>query len=172
MRPAQQTLGQLATGLLELLDEQQGLLERKTLELQGLAQSIVNRDEEWMAQLMGQMEQTQACQQAIDARLAMSRSMIASRLGVTPAQLNLSAVAPHLPAEQWERLSARRDRIIDTMRGLRRQHLHTSMLLIESARINRMMMESLLSRNPGLMTYGQGGSQTWRGEGSMVDAQM
>jgi flagellar biosynthesis/type III secretory pathway chaperone len=171
MRAATAGLTDLLEQLAKVLDEEQSLLERRLLELQSLSESIVKRDEEWMAQLMEQIEQTQRRQEQVDAQLRLLRARLGVLLGCGP-EVRMSDLAIHVEGPQWAAIQSRRERIIDTMRDVRRQHLQTSMLLLEASRINRMLMDSMLPSSPSVMTYGQGGSETWRGEGGLMDAEL
>jgi len=69
-------------------------------------------------------------------------------------------------------LEDRRQQIIVLTSKLRQQHLETCLFLLESSRINRLLLESLFPDSEPVVTYGADGQDQWRPDTGLVDAEL
>lgn len=157
--------------LTTVLDQEIELLELKRLQMANLYAAIVERDDAVMETLLEQMEHAQRHQEAVDARMAAIRAIMAKSMGAAPATVRLAMLVEMLPAEMSAAIAVRREKIVDLADRLRKQHMSTSLLLRECSRINRMMLEALLSGPAALTTYGTGGKTEWRSREGLLDTE-
>jgi flagellar biosynthesis/type III secretory pathway chaperone len=156
----------------ELLDEESRLLELRRSQLDSLCGAVVDRDDEAVGRLLEQIEQARALQTSADAKLQSVRGHLAKVLGVPPSGMRLSVLVDRLEGPVRYELARRRERIMDLAARLQREHLRAVMLLNECARINRLLLESLLPGAETVTTYGRGGGRAdWRGGASLLDAE-
>jgi hypothetical protein len=156
--------------ILAALDGELSLLEVKTAQLAELYRAIVERDDSAMERLLGVMEETQDRQGPADAALAACRANLARALNIPARELKLSVLIQHLPSSLAAPLAQRRERLIEAAASMRLQHMQTSTLLYESARLNSMMLECL-GGGGEVTTYDRGGTNVWRST-SMINSRL
>ena len=154
-----------------LLDEEVSLLDLRRSQLRSLCGAIIERDDEAVERLLDQIERAQELQSVTDEKLDTVRRALAEHLACPPSEVKLSTLIAELPEPLRGRLAARRQRIIDLAERLQIEHMRTVMLLGECARINRLLMESLFPDSRGVTTYSVAGSDPWRPDGGLVDAE-
>ena len=86
--------------------------------------------------------------------------------------MKLSKLIEQLDDEHRLGVNYRREQIVLLAEQLRRRHVETAMLLMESARVNRMLLESLFPQSEPVNTYGTEGAQSWRPDAGLLDAEM
>jgi len=158
--------------LLAALDQQIDLLEAKRSQLADLFDGLIARDEEAVEAVLERIERTERLQTAADSYLSRVRGELARVIGGEGRKLRLLDVIEQLPPEQSRALADRRGRIVELSDSLRRQHLQTVLVLGECARINRLLLESILPEGESVMTYGTGGSDLWRSGTGLVDTKL
>ncbi len=157
--------------LLGALDDQINVLELKCSQLAGLSRALVRRDNEATEAILEEMERAEEVQASADLRLVAVRGTFAEALGCEVEKLKLSRLVAELPPRWARATDHRRRRIVDLTGKLRREHLRTAMLLSECARINRMLLESLLPVGEAVVTYGVEGMNLWRAETGLMDTE-
>ena len=166
--PAKSLVEQLSA----VLDEEIALLIQKRSQLADLSQAIVDRDDEATEKLLEQIEKTEQVQASVDIRLEVAREALAGAFGCEARELKLTKLIAELPPDQAEVLDYRRRQIIEQAEELRKQHLKTSLLLLESARITGMLLDSMLPGREPVVTYGAGGSEFWRSGAGLLDTEL
>jgi flagellar biosynthesis/type III secretory pathway chaperone len=167
-KPDSALLSQLA----DLLDEEISLLNAKSEQLGGLSAALIDRDDDVMQSLLGEMEQTQRAQAAADVKLEAIRGSLAAPAGRPPAGITLAEIIDSLDDDRRGELDYRRRQIVVLARRLRHKHLRTVLLLAESARINRLFLERLFPACRPVQTYGAAGVNSWRAEAGLFDAEI
>ena len=162
--PATQT-DQIAS-LGRLLEEEASLLDLRRSQLASLCGAIIDRDEEAVERLLEQIERAQELQTVA------IRRKLGERLNCPGDEVKLSALIAALPQPQRAALAEQRQQIIELAERLQLEHMRTVMLLTECSRINRMLLESLFPDSQGVTTYSQAGSEPWRPEAGLVDAEL
>jgi flagellar biosynthesis/type III secretory pathway chaperone len=166
-------LREFAEDMIALLDEETRLLEQRAEQFDLLYDAILHRREEGMEGLLVEMTDTQIAQARLDEQLAELRGVLTEAMDLPDGKMKLQNLAERVDADQGERLMRRRERIIQLAEKLKRRHLDTALLLSESARINRMLLEGLLPGNEApVTTYGRGGKDGWKGRSGLVDTEM
>jgi len=159
----------LVDELIKMLDREIDLLDVRCLQLAGLSRASIERDDEAMETLLAEIETTQLRQESTDRELDSLRRSLAGLLGWPVARTRLGALLEVLPDGRRDALAARRDRIAALVDQLRRQHMSTALVVAESARINRMLLESLSPQSRRVTTYGVRGQTSWRPDAPLVD---
>jgi hypothetical protein len=161
----------LAGELESALDEEIGLLEAKRRLLEELSAAMVQRDEGGVERVLEHLDQAQRAQESADVRLAAVRESLTVALGgLEGKKVRLSDLIVHLPRTIAAGLEVRRRQVRMLVDRVRRQHLKTTLMLAESARLNRVLLEGLLTGGSGLTTYGRAGRSDWHGQSGVVDA--
>ncbi len=159
--------------LLALLDEEIVLLGLRTRQFDALYDTILHRREETMDALLEDMTDAQQRQVELDAKLQEVRTIFARAAGYAAGEIRLSELIQLLDGEPRKQLREKRQQIILLAERLKRKHLSTAMLLGESARINRRLIQSLLPKAETVTTYGgMGGVKPWQTSSGLVDAEM
>jgi flagellar biosynthesis/type III secretory pathway chaperone len=158
--------------LARLLEEEASLLDLRRSQLASLCGAIIDRDEEAVERLLEQIERAQELQTAADEKLDAIRRKLGERLNCPGDEVKLSALIAALPQPQRTALAEQRRRIIELAERLQLEHMRTVMLLTECSRINRMLLESLFPDSQGVTTYSEAGSEPWRPEAGLVDAEL
>ena len=172
MTPNTPNASALVAELLAVLDEQIALLELRRSQLESLSETILDRDDARMEVLLGEIEQTMRVQQAADLKLHAVRNALASAFACPPEEIRLGRLIARLEGDPRLALDYRRQRILRLTEQLRQQHLETCLFLMESSRINRMLLESLFPNSEPVITYGAGGQDQWRPPTPLVDAEL
>lgn len=169
LTPADKTL---LSELLVILDEEIDLLNKKRTELETLTDLIVERNDTRMEQLLVEMEQTHQAQATADIKLDALRNTMAEKLKCPRDEMKLSRLIEQLDGDDRLAVDYRRQQIVLLAEQLRRRHMETAMLLMESVRINRMLLESFFPQNTPVSTYSASGPQSWRPNAGLLDAEM
>lgn len=157
--------------LTELLDEEIALLTARLEQMELLSAAMVSLDDDAMEPVLERMERTQSQQQQTDNRLAQVRESLASLAGLPVRQMRLSRLVRELPEAMGRQVERRRDRLVELSDELRRHHLQTVLLLAESARINRLLLDTLFPASEPVTTYDTGGADQWRPDTGLVDTE-
>jgi len=158
--------------LLRIMDEEIALLDVRRRQMGLLAEAILDSDDDAMEKLLSQIEHAQQQQSAVDLRLSAIRNTIALALKMATDQMRLSWLIKQLPPQEAVEIEYRRQQIILLVSKFRRQHMTTAILLVESARINRMMLESIFPQGETVETYDAGGVRPWRRSAGLVDTEL
>lgn len=160
----------LAAELQAAMDEEIGLLEHKRSLLEQLSAAMIQRDEGAIEKLLEQFDRAGQSQSTADARLAAVREGLAEALGLdAEAKVRLSDLLRRLPPRVAATLDVRRRQVQRLVERLREQHAQTALLLMESARLNRLLLRGLLTGGGGLTTYSPGGRNDWNGRSGLID---
>ena len=163
---------EMAQELLILLDEEIRLLHLRNQQFEELYESILHRDDERMEELLAEMVCAQQEQGRLDTKLQAGRTMIARSLGCKVGEMKLAMLIERLDEKKSVEMEYKRQQIILLAEQLKRKHLDTAVLLSESARINRMLLEGILPSNGTVTTYNTDGSTGWRDSTGLVDAEI
>ena len=168
----------LSPGALALIDELVNVLDREVVlldlrcgQLAGLARASIERDDETMESLLKEIETTQLRQESTDRELDAIRMRLADLLAWPMARTRLGALVAILEGRRRQSVSRRRERIVTLVSRLKHQHMATALVVAESARINRMLLESLCPQSSQVTTYGVGGESSWRPASPLVDVE-
>ena len=172
MNTTPQSWTSMLPDLLTLLDEEIALLRLRTRQFEELYDTILHRREERMEALLAEMTDAQHRQASLDETLQAMRTMFARALSRPAGDIRLSELVRLLEGPSQNRLREKRQQIILLAERLKRKHLTAAILLGESARINRRLIESLLPKSETLTTYGMGGKKPWQTSSGLVDAEM
>jgi len=157
--------------LIEAIDDQAAHLGRRRVQLRSLADCLVERDERSLELLLEEIARAVAHQAELDGRLDAARTGLAGALGKPPDRLTLGEIAEALDEPARDLVAARRRQLIQAIEAFQQQHVHTSVLLLEGIRINRMLLEAVFPHSRGVTTYRAGGQDPWRPDTGLVDAE-
>ena len=161
----------LVSELLSVLDEEIALLDLRWSQMEAASCAIIDRDDDALERLIGQIERTQKSQARSDLKLKGLCRTLAESLGQGLQKVRLVELIGKLPKAQRLAVDCRMQQIILQAKKLHKQHLEINALLSECARINRLLLEGLLPGSETVMTYGESGATMWRSETSLVDAE-
>ena len=162
----------LVDEMVPVLNEEITLLTLRRAQLETLSRALIANDDKALERLLSEMEETQQIQSDTERKLQALRTALANAMGCNPHRLRLADLMDRLDDEHRAMLDYRRQQIILLVREVRAQHLRTTMHLLESARINRMLLEGLFPHTESVDTYDMNGSSSWRADGGLVDAEL
>ena len=161
----------LVNELLSVLDEEIALLDLRRSQLEAVSRAVIDRDDDALERLIGQIEQAWHSQVRGDLKLKALCRALAESLGQSQQKVKLVELSDKLPKAQRLDVDLRRGRIVLQAQRFRKQHLETVVLLSECARINRLLLEGLLPGSETVTTYEKGGAAMWRSGTHLVDAE-
>ncbi len=159
----------LINELLKVLGEEIALMNARQRQLGMLSEAIIARNDGDMEKILGEMERTREVQASVDMHLQSVRTAFAEAIGLRCGDIRLSRLIEQLPPQYQLALDTRRSQIVSLAESLRKQHLQTSMLLLESARINKLLLKCLFPQNDEVKTYGTGGARDWREDTGLLN---
>ncbi len=159
----------LINEMLKILGEEISLMNARRRQLSVLSEAIIARSDGDMEKILGEMEHTGEAQASVDMQLQSVRAAFAGAIGLRCGDIRLSRLIEQLPPQYQLALETRRSQIVSLAASLRKQHLQTSMLLIESARINKLLLKCLFPQNDEVKTYGSGGARDWREDTGLLN---
>lgn len=161
----------LVDELIAVLDEQISMLELRQSQLETLTDAITERCEETLSRLLNEIEQTQRYQETADVKLRAIRQTLGEFYHCDTEKIKLSMLAQYM--DQSDRLAVeyRRQQIILLTGKLRRKHTQAVAQLVESARVNNMMLESLFPSSETVTTYDASGTESWKSGTALVDSE-
>ncbi|MCD6364946.1 MAG: hypothetical protein J7M14_03640 [Planctomycetes bacterium] len=157
--------------LTALLDEEIELLDLRCSQLSQLCSATLHRDEDVLEKLLGEIERTQQRQEVTDLRLQAMRASLAGCFGVEPREMRLARLIELLAGEQAAAVDCRRRQMILLIDKLRRKHMETALIISECARLNHMLLESLMPGAPAVTIYGARGESAWCSDIGLVDVE-
>ena len=161
----------LLNELLLILDQEIELLEVRLTQVSAMHSAILDRDEPATEKLLSDLETTQQRQIHVDMKMGALRGSLSTAFRCRAGEVKLSFLIARVDADLALPLDYRRRRIVALVEELRRQHVRTALLLRECARINRTLLEGLLSGCGTLTTYGSGGKNHWHARSGVVDTE-
>jgi flagellar biosynthesis/type III secretory pathway chaperone len=134
--------------------------------------AIVEHDNDRLEDVLEEMQQTLRIQDARDGELLAAREVLAKAFSCAARKMTLSSLMESLPAGRQSELDERRRRIGLLAGQLRNRHQHAAWVVVESARINRMLLDRLFPDAGAVTVYEPGGRNQWRTGPGLVDAEM
>ena len=170
--PCQSPTTSLTAELIAVLDEEIHLLDVRRRQLEHLSESLVNRDEIRLKELLDGIELIVHNQASADMKLKAVRNALAGAVGLDQETATLTTIMEYMTPLQKSDVDYRRQQIMLLAEALRNQHLATAMLLRECTRINRMIMDSLFPRAESVTTYDTNGSTGWSNGDNLMDTEL
>ena len=164
-------LAGLVDELINLLDLEIELLDRRFVQLVGLSEATLEVDKKALEALLEQIEQTQHDQSRTDLKLQALRGALAEALDWLLDQLRLARLVEALSAPLAGEVSYRRQQIILLSDRLKQQHMETALVLTKCARVNRLLLESFFPDRQRVTTYGARGECSWGLDAGLVDVE-
>ncbi len=168
-RPVQALLAELAN----LLDTEIKILDLRGRQMVAMRRHISDRDDAALGSLLAEIEETRDFQETSQYELLAIHRVLAQVFCYEgDGEMRLSWLIPQLSPNDQTLISYRRQQIVELSAVLHREHTHTSMLLRECMRINRLLLENLLPRDETAGTYEAGGRAAWRPQVGLVDTEL
>lgn len=158
--------------LVDALDRELAVLDRRERQTDELRQAIIQADDGRMESLLEQMGQIDQEQSLVDAEVGALRSAISAMIDPRGVTMKLSELARRLPADQSSAIEGRRERIVRKIGELRRLHVETAVMLAECARINRMLLDTMRRGGGTVATYDARGSHQRARTGGLLSAEL
>ncbi|MCY2931661.1 MAG: hypothetical protein NTV86_19645 [Planctomycetota bacterium] len=115
-------------GLLNALDRELSLLDRRERQTDELRQAIIQADDAAMESLLDRMGQADREQTLVDAEVGALRSAVSAMLDPRSPTMKLSELVKRLPPGQADPIERRRALIVRKITELRRLHVETAVL--------------------------------------------
>jgi flagellar biosynthesis/type III secretory pathway chaperone len=161
----------LVDEILPVLDREIDLLDLRREQLAELLRATLARDEASLSNLLENIEKALENQAQTDRDLASLRSRLAEVLDRPVEEIRLAAIADSMSEPRGSLIRDRRGRIIELTEALRTQHVRTTLVVSECAKLNRRLLEGLFPQAKGLTTYGARGGSRWDSGAGLVDVE-
>jgi hypothetical protein len=165
-------LEKLVDDLLLVLEQDIRLVEKVLHRLEQIRTYVIKRDESGLRALLGTIGSDRPLYAANESRRRRIREKLAEVLCCQPEAVNLSLVAGRAPASRQDAIAKTGTNLRALAEKLRKEHLSTTMLLAECARLNKLLLGGIFGSSVGEVTYTTLGSASWRTEGSVVSAKV
>ncbi len=157
--------------LVALLDREIEVLNLRGEQLEALGPVMLRRDDRGMERLLADIERTQREGTDLDARIAATRRRACDALGASGPDARVGEIAELAREPFRSQLLHRRERILALAAGLQQRNFRTALTLFECARINRLLLRTLLPPERSVTTYGAAGANTWCDRTGAFDAE-
>lgn len=158
--------------LVDALDRELALLDRRERQTGELRQAIIQADDAGMESLLGRMGESDREQTTVDAEVGALRSAVSAMLDPRSPVMKLSELVKRLSPEQSGPIEQRRTLIVRRIHELRRLHVETAVLLAECARINRLLLDTVLGAKGTVVTYDARGGHHRVRSGGLLSAEL
>jgi flagellar biosynthesis/type III secretory pathway chaperone len=158
--------------LVAALDRELALLERRERQTDELRQAIIQADDVEMEALLDRMGEADREQSLVDAEVGSLRAAISAMLDPRAPTMKLSEMVKRLPPERSGGIERRRELIVRKIDDLRQLHVETAVLLAECARINRMLLDTMLRGSSTVITYDARGGHHRARSGGLLSAKL
>jgi hypothetical protein len=159
----------LVDELLNILDEDSSQVKVTLERLNRLRAAVIKRDEEDIKALLDTVMEDEPCYSRVETRRQEIRKELAEILGCTFEQMNLTYLCSKLPEEKSIMIADKQHELRGLTEKLRIEHMCTSMLLKECARLNKMLLKSIFSESKESVTYNSVGNPSWEMRKGLVN---
>ena len=133
--------------LLSVLGTDIELIEKSLNRLKGLRGSLIKRDEAGMRQLLECVRSESESRDANEIRRERIKAELSDILGCDAQSMTIGVLGNFLSEIQRDRLFEKRGKLLVLTKQLSVEHAHTSMLLKEYSRLNRMFLQKVFYPN-------------------------
>ena len=147
--------------LLDILDEDAEQIKVTLERLDRLRASVIKRDEEDIKALLDTVRQDDTGYNLIEKRRQEICRELAEILGCSFEQINMTRLRSVLSEEKALMVAEKQHELKSLVEKLQIEHTCTTMLLKECARLNRMLLRSILGENNESLTYNARGNASW-----------
>ncbi|MHC4622297.1 MAG: flagellar export chaperone FlgN [Planctomycetota bacterium] len=130
--------------LLVILDEDIQHIQKSLLQLNELRSMVIKRDDVGLGELLERIRPASEERAAGELKRRSIREELAAEMGCPPEQVTLSRLETVLPREKRAEVAQRKTQLKLLVAELKKEHLSTSLLLLECARFNRLLLRSIL----------------------------
>jgi hypothetical protein len=154
--------------LMVVLDNDAANIEMTLDRLDMLRAAVIKRDQEGLKVLLGTISSEEDVYSQFETRRYGVRSMIASCLGWEIERVNISNLKRVVSEDVGVLLGEKQVRLKELTSKLRKEHEGTSALLRECARLNKILLRSILNNGKETLTYNNRGAAAWESRRRLV----
>jgi hypothetical protein len=158
----------LINELMVVLDTDAANIEKTLGRLDKIRAAVIKRDQEALKVLLGTISNEDDVYSQVEARRYGVRSMIAGCLGWEVERVNLSNLKHVVSEDVGAGLGEKQGRLKELTAKLRKEHEGTSALLRECARLNKILLRSILNKGKETLTYNNRGTAAWESRRRLV----
>jgi ribosomal protein L34 len=159
--------------LLIVLKQESEILARIETWLGQVRHKVVERDESGLEALLKDIQATQGQRGMLEQRRQQIRQALATVLGLPFQQVTLTRLTGLLEGELKTQVSRMKSRLHTQTETLRAEHRGTAMLLVDCARFNRMLLNSIFEEShQTVTTYTPRGNAQHKRSSGFVNMQL
>jgi hypothetical protein len=159
--------------LLAVLDTDIRHIQQNLSYLNELRSYVIKRDDTSLSKLLELIRGRSGSYRSQELKRQSVRKELADALGWSLEQVTLSALGSGLPKEKRGQVTKKKEQLSSLVNELRKEHLSTSLLLSECARINRTLLKEIFNPgNSGTVYYGSNGAAKRQSDMAFVNLQL
>jgi len=159
--------------LLGVLDADIEQVQRWLSRLDELRGLVIKRDEAALGRLLETIRLESEGYAVNEGKRQLVRGELAGLLGCEQGQLTLSRLEDFAPEERKADIVERKNKLRALVEQLKREHRRTAMLLSDCARINGLLLKSILECGRcGAVLYDASGAKTRQGDAGFVNMRL
>lgn len=172
MRSMDIELKNLVEELLVVLDEDIEHVGVMLGRMDQLREAVIKRDETFLRDLLEAIHDESQIHERIELRRDDVRRRLAEIMGCGEEQMNLSLLCENLEPVMRQTVAEKQSELKPLVEKLNREHILTSMLLKECARLNSMMLRGIFTNSDSSITYNSRGDASWRAHRELVNCRL
>lgn len=165
------------TGLADRVDELLAVLDKdiqhiqQTLsQLDELRSLVIKRNDVSLAKLLDELKAESDSYKINELKRRSIRKELADALDCTPEQMTLSRLEEILPEEKKDQVTKKRAKLKASIKELKKNHLSTTLLLSDCARVNSLLLKGILGLGgTGTVYYNSNGSTKQQTDTALVN---
>jgi len=172
MKTMDNKLQTLVAELLRILDEDIEHVGVMMERLDQLRSAVIKRDETFLRDLLEAINDESQIHETIESERNDIRRRLALIIGCDEEQMNLSQLCENLEPVMRLSVVEKQNELKGLVEKLKREHVMTSMLLKECARLNSMMLRGIFTNSDSSVTYNCRGDASWQAQRELVNCRL
>jgi hypothetical protein len=161
-----------ADELMAVLDKDARHLEQSLSRLTELRSLVIKRDDAALGRLIDEIRTESDHYTANELKRQSIRKELAIALGCSFDRMTLSKLEPHLPQAKRTQVARMKTRLASLTKDLKKEHLNTTLLLSECARLNNMLLNGIFnSGGTGGLVYNADGAARRQTDKAFINLQ-
>lgn len=155
--------------LLSILDRDTEHIQESILRLNEMRELVIKRDDVSLNKLVESIRAESENYAVNEKQRQLIRKEIAAILGCGVEQMTLSRIEDILTGEKKSQVAQKKTKLRQLTRELRTEHLSTALLLSECARLNGLLLKSILNLDKTAVCYNSSGSAEQRTDAAFMN---
>jgi hypothetical protein len=158
--------------LLNILDADAAQIKLTLERLNRLRGAVIKRDEEDIKALLDTVREDETGYNLVETRRHEICKELAGIFGCSGEQINMTRLRSELSEEKALMVAEKQHELRNLVEKLRIEHTCTTMLLKECARLNKILLRSIMGEKKETVTYNERGNAAWEASKGIVSLRL